>query len=225
MGTPIRLSQQKAKSDSKLLRDLHYAAMEYNKYANHKILYIYRARQSGAIYKDYEVYFGKENFIHLVGFKKGKIGANDFYDKCLLGTLKLHEVQFKENRKAASAKLDAIQNLLDYRHCKIYKMNEADIITQKNKFEVGLGNNAGIMGFDKRIAGASLPIPVTVMKRPITDYVSNPENVVAIFMKEKNGDFYDTVIGCVSSGILKADLPKSIQAKISEKVPSKILKI
>lgn len=39
---------------------------------------------------------------------------------------------------------------------------------------------SGIMGFDQRRGKPFLPVPVTVMKRPITDYVSKPENVIAV---------------------------------------------
>ena len=101
-------------------------------------------------------------------------------------------------------------------------MGSADLIKEKNKFEIGIGNNSGIMGFDRRKSFQTLPIPVTVMKRPLTDYVSNPENVVAILMKDKNAKFYDTVIGCVSKGILIDELPKHIQSKISKKIYPRI---
>lgn len=224
MGKQIRLCQENSKTDKALLKALRVSVCEYDKYMNHKVLYIYRSKQIDAPYKDYEVYFGKENFIHLVGFKKGKVGATDFYDKCKNGTLRLGDVEFKENRKATSAKLDAIQELLDFRHCKIYKMGEANLITEKNEFEVGLGNNLGILGFDKRKSPPALPIPVTVMKRPITDYAANPENVLAILMKEANSKYYDTIIGCVSQGLLLEDLPRHIQRKISIDLYPRIIK-
>lgn len=116
MGKQIRLNQEYAKTDKEILKELHVSALKYNLYAEHKLLFIYRGKSDGLQYKDYEVYFGKENFIHLVGFERDKIGAYDFYEKCKLETLQLHEVKFKESRKAASAKLDAIQNLLDYKY-------------------------------------------------------------------------------------------------------------
>ena len=81
--------------------------------------------------------------------------------------------------------MNAIQTLLDFRHCKIYRMGLVGLISEKNKFEVGLGNNEGSIGFDKRKKEPALPIPVIVMKRPITDYVSKPSSVVAVLMKEK----------------------------------------
>ena len=62
------------------------------------------------------------------------------------------------------------------------------------------------------------------MKRPITDYVANPENVLAILMKESNSKYYDTIIGCVSQGLLLEDLPRHIQRKISKDLYPRIIK-
>lgn len=223
MSPPIRLNQERAKTDVEILSALHLSAQKYMQYANHKLLYIYRANKKEAPYEDYEVFFGPENFIHLVGFKRAKINAIEFLNKCNSGTLQLHEVLFKESRKSTSSKLDAIVQLLDYRHAKIYKIGNADLITEKNQFEIGVGNYAGIIGFDQRKPRPALPVPVTILKRPITDYVSKPENVLAILSKDKNDKYYSTVVGCVSKALEVNDLPKHIQAKINPDL-TKILK-
>ena len=162
MSKSIRLNQQHAKTDAELLNALHASAKKYSMFADNKLLYIYRANTKNAPYKCYEVFFGRDNFIHLVGFKRDKINATQFFEKCNSQTIQLHEATFKENRKAASAKLEAIEQLLDYRHVKIYKIGNADLIKEKNKFEVGLGNASGIIGFDRRKPLPALPIPVTV---------------------------------------------------------------
>lgn len=214
MGKQIRLNQEIAKSDPELLKALHLSAQKYGQYAGHKILYIFRSSGKEAPYEDYEVYFGKENFMHLAGFKKGKISATEFFEKCLKDEIELSEVFFKENRKASSAKLDVLPVLLDYRHVKIYKMGDADLITEKNKFEVGLGNNTGIMGFDHRVPAPALPVPTTAMKRSILDYVSKPKNVVAILLKKNDEKYYSHVIGSVASGIKREELSVHIANKI-----------
>ena len=97
MSKPIRLSQERAMTDMELLTSLHLSALKYNQYADKKLLYIYRANTQNAPYENYEVFFGRENFIHLVGFKRAKINAIEFFDKCCSGTLQLHEVSFKES--------------------------------------------------------------------------------------------------------------------------------
>lgn len=194
--------------------DLHAAARKYHIYENKKILYIYRSNRKDAPYESYEAFFGKENFMHLAGFKKGTISAAEFYNRCLLNTLHICDAEFKESRKAASAKLDVLQMLLDYRHVKIYKAGDADLIREKNRFETGIGNGGGILGFDRRKQPPALPVPVTVMKRPLTDYVSQPKNVVAVLIKNYDSDYYDGVVGCVANGIKANVLPHKIQAKI-----------
>lgn len=224
MGRQIRLNQETAKSDSELLKALHLSAQKYGQYAGKKLLYIFRSSRKEALYEDYEVYFGKENFMHLAGFRKGKISAAEFFEKCLKDEIELSEVFFKENRKSSSAKLDVLPILLDYRHVKIYKMGDANLITEKNKFEIGLGNREGIMGFDHRVAAPALPVPTTAMKRSILDYVSKPKNVVAILMKENNEKYYNYVVGSVSSGIKREELPLYIANKIDEELVHIVLK-
>lgn len=214
MGRQIRLNREYAKTDAELLCDLYAAAGKYQLYVNKKILYIYRSNRKDAPYESYEVFFGKENFMHLAGFKKRIIGAAEFYDRCLFHTLRICDVEFKESRKAASAKLDVLKMLLDYRHVKIYKAGEADLVREKNRFETGIGNAGGILGFDRRKQPPALPVPVTVMKRPLTDYVSQPKNVIAVLIKNSNSDYYGEVVGCVANGIKENVLPGEIQAKI-----------
>lgn len=224
MGKTIRLNQQTARSDSELVKALHLSALKYSRYAGKKLLYIFRSSGKISPYEDYEVYFGRENFMHLAGFKKGVISASEFFDKCFEGKIELGEVLFKENRKAASAKLDVLPTLLDYRHVKIYKMGKTDLITEKNKFEVGLGNCTGIIGFDRRSDAPALPVPTTVMKRSILDYVSKPKNVVAILMKNNSENYYNFVIGSVAAGIKREELPTDIAKKISAELETILLK-
>ena len=217
-GKQIRLNRESAKSDLELLKALHLSAQKYGQYEGKKLLYIIRSSGKEAHYEDYEVYFGKENFMHLTGFKKGKINAAEFFKKCLMDDIDLREVFFKENRKASSAKLDVLPVLLDYRYVKIYKMGDADLIREKNKFEVGLGNTIGIMGFDHRVPAPALPVPTTVMKRSILDYVSRPKNVVAILLKKNDEKYYRHVVGTVASGIKREELPQHIANKIDARL-------
>lgn len=78
MSKSIRLNQQHAKTDAELLNALHASAKKYSMFADNKLLYIYRANTKNAPYKCYEVFFGRDNFIHLVEFKRDKINATQF---------------------------------------------------------------------------------------------------------------------------------------------------
>ena len=218
---PIRLNHEIAKSEDEIIRLLKAAAESYNRYLNKKLLFIFHENKKDPIYDCYEVFFGKENFIHLSGFSRGDISALEFFDKCLDGSLLLKEARYSENVKSASAKLDVLSNLLDYKNAVIYRMGEADFITLKNRFEVAIGRDNGLMGFDKRKNG--LPIPVTVIKGDLYDYVSTPQKVVAVLAKNKYDEYYDTLLGGPKQGLVVSVLPEKIRKKLSPNV-SAILK-
>lgn len=103
-------------------------------------------------------------------------------------------------------------------------MGDADLITEKNKFELGLGNNMGIMGFEHRVPAPALPVPTTVMKCSILDYVAKPKNVVAILMKRNNDRYYNIVIGSVAMGIKRDMPPTYIANKIDTSLERIIIK-
>ena len=71
------------------------------------------------------------------------------------------------------------------------------------------------MGFDKRKSNSDYPVPVTVMDRSINDFVSNPQKVIAILMRKPEDEYYDTLISCVTKGLLISDFPDDIRKKIS----------
>lgn len=221
MGREKRLNIEESFNNEKLLAELKKSAERYNKYVNHKVLFIYRKdMKPTSEYMCYEVFFGDDNFMHLAGFKRDKINATTFFNKCVSGNLSPNELTFKESRKAASSKLSILPGLLDYQHVKLYKIGEKDLISLNNEFDMGLGNNSGIIGFDKR--SINPPIPTTIMKKPIQDYVSNPKKVLAILMKNKTDTYYNTVVACVSKGIEVSELPKYISKKLDKSLYPKI---
>ena len=214
----IRISQQPAKTNEQLKRDLISSAALYSSFAEKKVLFVYRENRDGAPYEGYEVFFGKENFIHLTGFKRkpevNSPSAKSFYQHRLAGTIKVKMFMFSDSRQSASGKLDVLPGLLDYKNVKLYKFGEADLITLKNKFEVAIGSVRGIMGFDRRSKEHDVAVPVTVMNRPLNDFVSHPFNVVSIFSKDEHADYYDTLIGTISRRLRLSDLPDHIKKMI-----------
>lgn len=209
-----RLVHEESKTDSELIKLLHEAAVRYERYLNQNLIFIFHESAKNPVYDYYEVYFGKENFIHLAGFARGDISASEFFDKCLSGSILLKEVRFSENRKSASAKLGVLSGLLDYRHTKVYRIGNADLITLKNRFELAVGHGNGLMGFDQR-SSTGLPVPVTVLNRSITDFVSTPQILVVVLAKSRGEKYYTRIIGCPNSGFPIAVLPEGIRKKIS----------
>ena len=165
------------------------------------------------MYGYFEAVFYSSNFMHLCGFTRGKLNAKDFFKKCLNKEIKYSELNFKENIKAASAKLSVICGLLQYENVKLYKIGDKDLVTMKNPFIFAIGNSNAVMGFDKRFF--HLPIPTTVLKNNISEYVSKPYNLVAVLSKNANAknEKYSKIIGCPKRGIALEDLPEDIKKK------------
>lgn len=223
----IRISVQPAKTNEQLKKDLRNSAERYSSYVDKKILFVYRENRDGAPYECYEVFYGKENFIHLAGFKRlpefNSSSAESFYKHCLAGTIKIKKFRFSDSRQSASGKLDVLPDLLDYKNAKIYKIGDADLISLKNKFEIAIGSIRGIMGFDKRSNKHDVAVPVTVMNRPLSDFVSHPYNVIAVFSKNEHDSFYDTLVGAISRRLLFDVFPDNIKRMIAPDLIKKLI--
>lgn len=211
----------KVKTNIEIKKLLHDAAIAYSALCERSILFIYRKNSENADYYYYEAFYEKRNFIHLVGCKSNEhIDAEKFYEKCL-ETCEIPDeyITFKESRIVASSKLSVFKSLFEFRSVKIYRMGKHDKINEKNSFQMGLGNSSSnaVLGYTKY---GRLPIPTTVLVNPLSEYCSSAGNVLATLCK--SSDKYDTVIGCVKSGLKVGDLPRNIQDKVF--FPSGIIK-
>lgn len=246
MAKNYRLNTEKSYPDSLLFTKLHSAALKYDKYKDKTVLFIYRkSKKPDSEYYCCEVRFGKENFIHLVGFEssyrrkrkehsrgvnsgntiKRYFNAEDFYDACLkTDGLDTSYLLFAENRKAASSKLSVIEQLLEFKQVKIYQIGKKDVPTINNEFNIGIGTNGSIMGFDDIDINKTVKKPRTVMKRGLTEYVSQPMKLLLTMIKSKGERYYKTVEGTISSGVKYEDLPQFIQRKIDSFWESKVIK-
>lgn len=131
MDHPVFINNQHIKTEAEMQRDLNKAAKLFQRYAEEKILFIYASDKNSPM-EAYETFFGSENFMHLCGYKirkevSGYKAARDFYKTCLYGVpeeFKSNRLfyNFTNSRKETSAKIDALLNLLDYRHVKLYKI-------------------------------------------------------------------------------------------------------
>lgn len=222
----FRISQEPAKTNDVINKELFQSAQKYSMCAGNAVLFIYRDNKPGIPFEHYEAFFGKRNFIHLTGFKRksepNSTSATQFYNHCLNGTINIKKFDFTDGRKSTSGKLGALPDLLDFANVKLFKMGSSDLISLKNQFEIGLGNSRGIIGFDRRMDEPYLPVPVTVMNRSILEFVSKPQNVVAILMRKPGETYYDTLIGCINNGLLVSDLPVEIQKKLSPSLPVRL---
>ena len=122
-----------------LLTILHKSAILYSEYADTTLLFIFRAKKAD-IYDYYKVRFGKNNFMHLVGIKSETLSANEFYDACLEGTIDKKACTPRKDANTMYAKVAIMEQMLDLRNSKCYKIGEKDLVTRDNDFEMATGN-------------------------------------------------------------------------------------
>ena len=207
----------RVKSDEEIKDLLCKSANAYSLICDKEVMFIYRKNSPEAEYKYYIANCKKENFIHLVGCKVNNyVSAEAFYDECLNHMEKPIEkehITYKESKKTTSAKLEVFPSMFDYKGVKAYRMGAHNKITIKNTFEMAMGNNKGVLGFDKR-KESMIPVPVTMLNGIIGDYATDYSNVIAVLVKDGSEKRFRQVVGCVTKGIAVSDLPPAIRDKI-----------
>ena len=217
----------RVKSNEEIKDLLYKSANAYSLICDKEVMFIYRRNKEDAEYKYYIVNCKKENFIHLVGCAVNKyVDAKKFYEECInhaTAPLQDDHITYKESKKTASAKLEVFPSLFDYKGVKAYRMGAHNKITINNQFEMALGNNKGVLGFDRRKENM-VPVPVTMLNGIIGDYATDYSNVIAVLVKNHGEVKFKQVIGCVNKGIAVNELPLSIRDKIDYGDDERIMK-
>lgn len=210
----IRLQEIRILPEWQLKAKLHRAALIYSKYVGCDVLIVY-SRSKELPFEYYEFQAGEEHFQHLAGVKHPK-GAIEFYNKCLDNRINLQDIVPAENMKTTSSKIDVLPKAIDLYAAKIYKIGEKDLVTLKNRFTMGIGNSETVLGIDKR--EQMLPIPVTVMNRKITDFVSKPYSIFLVMKKPIGVAKYNELVYEKTTNIFsKIDFDDDIKTKLDEK--------
>lgn len=97
------------------------------------------------------------------------------------------------------SKVAIMEQMLDLRNSKCYKIGEKDLVTRDNDFEMATGNMNGVMGYDSRIRikgtnkvdRTKSPIPTTLLNNSITDYCSRPQKIMFILQKSDGENTYN----------------------------------
>ena len=181
-----------------LLSILCKSAKLYSEYADTTLLFIFREKKSDA-YDDYEVRFGKNNFMHLAGIKSETLSANDFYEACLKGTITKDACNPRRDVNTMYSKVAIMEQMLDLRNCRCYKIGEKNLVTRDNDFEMATGNSNGVMGYDSRVKikgtdkvdKTKSPVPTTLLNNSITDYCSRPQKIMFILQKSDGESTYN----------------------------------
>lgn len=181
-----------------LLSILCKNAKIYSEYVDTTLLFIFREKKSDE-YDYYEVRFGKNNFMYLAGIKSETLSAVEFYDACINGTITKKDCTPRRDANTMYSKVAIMEQMLDLRNSKCYKIGEKDLVTRDNDFEMATGNSAGVIGYDSRIRikgtnkldKIQSPIPTTLLNNSITQYCSRTQKIMFILQKSDGEDTYN----------------------------------
>ena len=200
-------------SPHELLSILCKSAKMYSEYADTTLLFIFREKKSDA-YDYYEVRFGKNNFMHLAGIKSETLSANDFYEACLKGTITRDACNPRRDANTMYSKVAIIEQMLDLRNSKCYKIGKKNLVTRDNDFEMATGNSNGVMGYDSRIKikGTDVvdktksPVPTTLLNNSITDYCSRTQKIMFILQKSDGESTYKKLFYEIKKDLFETEM-------------------
>jgi hypothetical protein len=183
-----------------LVTILRKSAKLYSEYADTTLLFIFREKKADA-YDFYESRFGKNNFMHLAGIKSEMLSANAFYDACLNGAIIREHCNPRKDASTMYSKVSIMEQMLDLRNSRCYKIGEKNLVTRDNDFEMATGNANGVIGYDSRVKKKGMdevdrkkaPIPTTLLNNPIN---SPNAKIWYIFMRwadTGNPDFLNEI--------------------------------
>lgn len=183
---------------AELLTVLCKSAALYSEYADTTLLFIFKKKKADA-YDYYEVRYGKNNFMHLAGIKSETLSAVEFYEACEKGIIKREDCNPRRDSNTMYAKVAVMEQMLDLRNSKCYKIGTKDLVTRDNDFEMATGNASGVVGYDSRIKkkrtqivdDSKASIPTTLLNNPITYYCIRPQKIMFILQKYDGESTYN----------------------------------
>lgn len=185
-------------TSAELLTVLCKSAALYSEYADTTLLFIFKKKKANA-YDYYEVRYGKNNFMHLAGIKSETLSAVEFYEACEKGIIKREDCNPRRDSNTMYAKVAVMEQMLDLRNSKCYKIGTKDLVTRDNDFEMATGNASGVVGYDSRIKkkrtqivdDSKASIPTTLLNNPITYYCTRPQKIMFILQKYDGESTYN----------------------------------
>lgn len=193
-----KLQNTRILTPAELLTILCKSAALYSEYADTTLLFIFREKKADA-YDYYEVRYGKNNFMHLAGIKSETLSAVEFYEACEKRIIKKEDCNPRRDSNTMYGKVAVMEQMLDLRNSKCYKIGAKDLVTRDNDFEMATGNASGVVGYDSRIKKkgtqivdkSKTSIPTTLLNKPITDYCTRPQKIMFILQKYDGESTYN----------------------------------
>lgn len=119
-----RVQNTKILTSGELISILCKSAALYSEYADTSLLFIFRGNKNEA-YDYYEVYFGRNNFMHLAGIKSDTLSAIEFYEACKNGTINREDCNPRKDANTMYSKVAIMQQMLDLRNSKQKAVGES----------------------------------------------------------------------------------------------------
>lgn len=193
-----KLQNTRILTPTELLTILCKSAALYSEYADTTLLFIFREKKADT-YDFYEIRYGKNNFMHLAGIKSETLSAVEFYEACEKRIIKREDCNPRRDSNTMYAKVAVMEQMLDLRNSKCYKIGNKDLVTRDNDFEMATGNASGVIGYDARIKKkgtqivdeSKASIPTTLLNNPITDYCTRPKKIMFILQKYDGESTYN----------------------------------
>lgn len=207
-----RVQNVRVLTPNELLTALYRSASLYSEYADTTLLFIFREKKTD-VYDYYEARFGRNNFMHLAGIKSETLTAIEFYDACINQTLTKEDCNPRRDANTMYSKVAIMDQMLDLRNSKCYKIGEKNLVTRDNDFEMATGNSSGVIGYDSRITikgsnkidKTKFPIPTTLLNRSITDYCSRPQKIMFILQKSDDESTYSNLFYEIKKGLFETE--------------------
>ena len=207
-----KLQNTRILTPTELLTILCKSAALYSEYADTTLLFIFREKKADA-YDYYEVRYGKNNFMHLAGIKSETLSAVEFYEACEKRIIKREDCNPRRDANTMYAKVAVIEQMLDLRNSKCYKIGAKDLVTRDNDFEMATGNASGVVGYDSRIKkkGTQIvdetkaSIPTTLLNNPITEYCTRPQKIMFILQKYDGESTYNKLLYEIKKELFQAE--------------------
>jgi hypothetical protein len=112
------------------------------------------------------------------------------------------------------SKVAIMEQMLDLRNSRCYKIGEKNLVTRDNDFEMATGNINGVIGYDSRVRKKGTneidkkkaSIPTTLLNKPITEYCSRPQKIMFILQKSDNDSTYKNLFYEIKKGLFEFDI-------------------
>ncbi len=185
--------------DDKILDALHRDALAYSVYADAYLEFWHSKSRNDEVHHTC-IYYGRENFMHLVGIKSRTCSAYEFYEKCLDCSVTIADCTPTHDVVNRNTRIKLFESLFNFSQAKIYRIGEKDLTTPKNDFDIATGNEQGTIGYANRYKNTKA-LPTTLTDKPIRFYCSETEKILAVLLRKTQADA-GTLIFEITKGIL-----------------------